>query len=219
MKRDNSHNEFVGNFNSFFDNESSLTGLLDIGGISSPPISNPTPPKNLTLVGLSAGPKNLLTPAISFVSENTPKYRCKITPPYYIRDDINGTILDYTKCPKKTISVGVSAGPTPPSSGSGTTTTTGGGGGTVSDTASTSSNESETATEQKPSSSEVKKTEAKKEGDCQIDYMKIFAFSIIGVIIGYFIAKKLKKDVKTFCIIGGIINAIIGYLFSKNKCK
>lgn len=225
MKRDNSHNEFVGNFDSFFDNESSLTGAIDFGGDLGSPISLPSSPmpprtpRNLTL-----GPKIQLSPAISFISENTPKYRCKITPPYYIRDDVNGTVLDYTKCPKRIVSIGVSTGPqTPPSSGSGgggtttTTTTTTGGGGIISDTVSTSSNQSETATEQKPN--EVKKTEIEKESNCNINHVLIFGFLVIGVIIAYFIAKKFKKDEFIFGITGGFVGAIIGYLYSKNKCK
>lgn len=220
MNRNNSHNEFVGNFDSFFDNESSLTGLLDLGGGEIGSVSPPRNPRNLTVS--SAGPK-ILSPAIDFVSDNTPKYRCKVTPPFYIRDDINGTILDYTKCPKKGVSVGVSAPQTPPSSGSGSGSDSGsgsgsgsttGGDGTISDTVSTGSNQSETTTEQKPSV-EVKKTES----DCKVDYIKISVFVIIGVVLGYFIAKKLKKDPFVFCIIGGIINAIIGYLYYKNKCK
>lgn len=227
MNRNNSHNEFVGNFNSFFDNESSLTGGLDFGGDLGSPISSPMPPRsprNLTLVG-SVGPKIELPPAIAFVLENTPKYRCKITSPYYVRDDINGTVLDYTKCPKKVVSIGVSAGPTQPSSGSGnattttTTTTTGGtinAGGTISDTVETSSNQSETATEQKPSS-EVKKTE--KESDCKIDYMKFLAFMFMGFILFYFLAKHYKKDNIYMSITGVIIGTIGYYLYYKNKCK
>lgn len=219
MKRNNSHNEFVGNFDSFFDNESSLTGGLDFDSPISVPVVIPTPPRNPRNIAVSAaGPKiQSLSPAIAFVLENTPKYRCKITPPYYVRDDINGTVLDYTKCPKKGVSVGVSAGPqTPPSSGSGSGSGGATGDGTISETVSTGSNQSETTTEQKPSSGgEVKKTES----DCKINHVLIFGFLVIGVIIAYFIAKKLKKDEFIFGITGGFVGAIIGYLYSKNKCK
>ena len=51
MKRNNEHNEFVGNFDNFFDNESSLTGGLDFDSPISDPVVIPTPPILLGPVG------------------------------------------------------------------------------------------------------------------------------------------------------------------------
>ena len=243
MKNSNEHNEFVGNFNSFFDNESSLTGQLDTGGLGpiSNPISNPTPsPRNPRV---AVGPKTVLSPAVAFVLENTPKYRCKITPPYYIRDDINGTILDYTKCPRTTVGVAGSQ-TSPPSSGSGsgsgTTTTSGGGGsmsgGSMGDGGSMSmgsgsmggggSMGSGTEEEAPAESTEQAAPETtggvKKETECKLDYTAIIIALVIGLAIAYLIAKQKGKDeldIKMFSIGGAILGALIGYVYSKHQCK
>jgi hypothetical protein len=234
------HNNFVGDFNNYFDQESGLLGENLLGPVPSPiPIGGGgtgLPPRNYAGPRVAVGPKTVLSPTVAFALENTPKYRCKITPPYYFRDDVNGTILDYTKCPRNTTAganVGIgNVGGSGTTETTTTTTTTGGtsggtsGGGEVIDGGAfpmsggggggSASGGGEEAPG--PAPTETKDTTST-EKEIKADYK----FIIIGIIvlgaIGYYYAKTYNKDIKTFSVSGAIVGGILGYMYNQHQTK
>ena len=136
------HNQFVGDFNNYFDQESGLLGEQLLGPAPSP-ITEPTP--SPTGGGSSLPPRSSESPRtlipvrpytpitnIQFTAPTTtptpitPKYRCISTAPYYVRDDVNGTknLFQARTCRPITAPVGSGAATIGDGGGGGGTTTT-----------------------------------------------------------------------------------------------
>jgi hypothetical protein len=54
---------------------------------------------------------------------------------------------------------------------------------------------------------------------CKTSYKPVFIGAVLGLIVGYLYAKNKNKDVKTFGVIVAIIGAILGYVYAKHQCS
>ena len=125
--------DFVGDFNSYFDNvarqESRALGISAGNEVILP--SGPRPigtPIEAGTIALPGGTIGVGTPV-------TPKYRCISVSPWCVRDDVNGNKSSCATCPTGIVVVGPSGGPgTGGEGGTGTGTGTGSGTGSGSGT-------------------------------------------------------------------------------------
>lgn len=250
------HNNFVGDFNNYFDQESGLLGE-DLLGPAPSPISEPTPtpigggtslpprnyegsPRTTTLVSAPIRPITNIqftapTPAPTTTTTPTrpAKYRCISTTPYYVRDDVNGTLtlLQTYSCKPRTAPIGSGAVTIGDGGGTTTTTTTTSGGGTTSGgtsgggevidggafpmggggSAGSPAEPMPEETAQTPTPSVKKEIKA--------DYKFILMGIIILGAIGYYYAKSQNKDIKTFSVSGAIVGGILGYMYNQHQTK
>lgn len=222
------HNEFVGDFNNYFDKESgllgpgkprevSMAGPRSFNMVSGAPISAETPSGG-TGIGGGLGSGGTPTP--------TAKYRCIPTTPYCVRDDVNGTKSTCALCTPIATPTGGgelgtggsgsgsgsglgSGGPNPNSGGGG------GGGGSMGGGGGEPAPAEATPEEAKPTDTptQVAKIDAKPD----------YKFLIIGIIvfgaIGYYYAKTKNKDIKTFSAVGAIVGGILGYVYTQHQIK
>ena len=243
------HNEFVGNFSNYFDQESGLLGSELMGpapdpiggGTTAPPRSYTESPRTLTPVRPYTPITNIQftapTPAPT-PTPITPKYRCISTAPYYVRDDVNGTlsIIQTYSCRPRTAAV--VSGPPPTSGGSGgTTTTTTGTGGATSGTSGGTSGGGQiidggafpmggggsAGSPAEPMTEATAPTETKDAPSVKKEIKADYKFIIIGIIvlgaIAYYYAKTYNKDIKTFSVSGAIVGGILGYMYNQHQTK
>ena len=213
------HNEFVGDFNNYFDQESGLLGVgkprvmagpRSLSVVSGVPILAETPSGGTGLGGgLGSGPGlgggGIPTP--------TAKYRCIPTEPYCVRDDINGTKTTCATCTPIATPTG-SGGElgTGGTGGTGTGDPTGGFGGGAG-----APPMEPTPEETQPTDAPIEPSPAQSKIDAKLDYK----FLIIGIIvfgaIGYYYAKTKNKDIKTFSVSGAIVGGILGYIYAQHQ--
>lgn len=55
--------------------------------------------------------------------------------------------------------------------------------------------------------------------ECKLNYINIVVGGAIGAAAGYYIAQRKNKDEKQYALIGAIIGALLGYIYSKHQCK
>jgi|694.fasta_scaffold70826_9 hypothetical protein len=211
------HNEFVGDFNNYFDQESGLLGVGKPRVMAGPrsfgkPSEEFAKAEDISSGGLGGGLGS--GPGSGGGGIPTAKYRCIPTEPYCVRDDVNGTKATCATCTPIATPTG-SGGEL--GTGGGGSTGGGGGAGGFGGGAGAPPMDEPTPEETQPTDAPIESSPAQAKTDAKPDYK----FLIIGIIvfgaIGYYYAKTKNKDIKTFSVSGAIVGGILGYIYAQHQ--